>query len=122
MAKLSTFLFVLALGVVAAYYFSGGTSPNLRQLTTSSTTIAVLLDDPSKYDGQTVKVGGEVAGSLGVMGLGGFRLRDPQSGSEILVMTSGGIPPSGTTISVFGKFKQAVAVGAYQYAVIFKQD
>lgn len=122
MARFSTFLFVLAVGAVVAYFLSRGPSPSLRQLTTPTTTIDLLLDDPSKYDGRSVRVGGTVVGSLGVMGFGGFRLQDPQSGSEILVMSSGGIPPNGTAISVFGKFKQAVAVGAYQYAVIFKQD
>lgn len=122
MARFSTFLIVLTVGAVAAYFVSRSPSHSVRKLITPSTTIDLLLNEPSKYDGTSVRVGGTVVGSLGVMGFGGFRLQDPQSGSEILVMSSGGIPPNGTAISVFGKFKQAVAVGAYQYAVIFKQD
>jgi hypothetical protein len=122
MARFSTFLFILAVGAVGAYFLSRGPSANIRQFTTSSISIDSLVDDPSKYDGQLVKVGGTVGASLGVMGVGGFRLLDRRTGSEILVMTSGGIPPIGTDISVFGKFKQAMAIGAYQYAVIFRQD
>jgi hypothetical protein len=120
MAKFSTFLFVLVAGAVIAYFVSRGPS-SLRQLITSSTQIDLLLSDPSKHDGMSVRVDGTVVGSLGIMGFGGFRLQDPQSGSEILVMSSGGIPANGTAISVFGKFKQAVAIGPYQYAVILQQ-
>jgi hypothetical protein len=120
MAKFSTFLLVLVVGAVIAYFLSRGPS-SLRQLTTFSTAIDLLLNDPGKYDGKIVRVDGTVVGSLGVMGFGGFRLQDSQTGREILVVSSGGIPANGTVISIFGKFKQALAVGPYQYAVVLQQ-
>ena len=63
-------------------------------------------NDPSKYDGTIMRVDGTVVGSLWVIGFGAFRLQDSQSGREILVVSSGGIPAHGTAISIFGKFNR----------------
>jgi hypothetical protein len=109
---------MLAAAGAITYLMSNGNGPTFRGMLAPSTTIEQLLKGPRQYDGKIVKVDGMVVGSFGILGLGGFRLQDPQSGGEILVLTSGGIPPAGTPILVFGKFKQAVAIGSHQYAVI----
>jgi hypothetical protein len=111
---------MLASAGAVAYVLLSGIGPTLHGLLRPSTTIDQLLSEPSRYDGKIVKVDGMVVGSFGLMGLGGFRLQDLGSRREILVMTSGGVPLTGAPTLVWGKYKQAVSIGSYQYAVIFQ--
>jgi hypothetical protein len=109
------------LAVVAAiiYFVSNNGGPELRAILLPSTTVDQLLKHSSQYDGKIVKVDGVVVGNFGIMGLGGFRLGDPASGHEILVMTSSGVPQVGNSILVLGRFRQTLSIGSRQYAVIF---
>jgi len=54
--------------------------------------IKELLDDPSRYQGETVRVAGEVTESVGALGIGGYQVND---GTRTLtvVLKSGGAPP-----------------------------
>jgi hypothetical protein len=117
--RLAHSLPMLAVAGTIVYLIANNSGPAFRALLVHSTTIDQLLQRPGQYDGRIVKVDGVVAGSFGIMGLGGFRLTDPESGREVLVMTSNGIPPVGNSATAFGRFKQALSIGSRQYAVIF---
>jgi hypothetical protein len=110
---------LLAVVAAIAYFISNNDGPELRAILLSSTTVEQLLKHSSQYDGKIVKVDGVVVGNFGIMGLGGFRLGDPASGREILVMTSSGVPQVGNSILVLGRFRQTLSIGSRQYAVIF---
>lgn len=122
MPKYVTFLIVFVVVGALAYAFANRESPNLRSLVTPSVSVDELLKSAGEYDGEVVKVSGIVTGSVGLMGFGGFRLQDSVTKSEIMVMASEGIPLDGTVISLKGKFKQAVVIGNYRYAVLVQNS
>jgi hypothetical protein len=75
----------------------------------TTASIAELHDNPGRWDGNPVRVTGQVGDRVAVLGYGGFTLRD-QLGNEILVVgvsTPAGI---GQTTTVNGKFITAFAV------------
>ena len=41
-----------------------------------TTAIKTLLDDPGRFDGQTVRIAGEVRGSVGALGFGAYQVND----------------------------------------------
>lgn len=115
--RLSVFILVLTLGAAAALAVR---HPDLHW-PNQVMTIGALTGNPAKFDGQQVRVSGVVAARFGIMGLGGFRLRDPGSGEEIAVVVLGGaMPEKGSTVSVSGKFGQAIAIGKVSGAVIIR--
>lgn len=120
MPRFGTFLVVLIVTGAIAYVLAHRNSPTFRNFTAPAVTIDELLKSAKDYDGKTVTVNGIVVGSIGLLGAGGFLLRDSTSRGEITVMASGGIPPLKTLMSVTGKFKQAVVIGDFQYAVIIQ--
>src|SRR5258708_3336173 len=71
--------------------------------------ISQLLKEPNKFDGRPVTVRGIVVGSAGVLGVGGFRLK--QGAAEIFVISAHGTPITGSDVTVSGTFKQALTVG-----------
>jgi hypothetical protein len=117
--RLAYSLTLLAVVAAITYFISNNGGPDIRAILLPSTTVEELLKHSNQYDGKIVKVDGMVVGSFGIMGLGGFRLRDPASRREILVVTSSGIPQAGNSILVFGRFRQTLSIGSYQYAVVF---
>ncbi|HYM79816.1 MAG TPA: hypothetical protein VEY91_00220 [Candidatus Limnocylindria bacterium] len=82
-----------------------------------ATPIKTLLDDPGRYDGQTVRVAGDVTSAVGVLGYGAYRLNDGTA-SILVVTPSGGAPREGARVGVEGTFKQAFTLGAETAAVI----
>jgi hypothetical protein len=84
-----------------------------------ATEVSQLLANPGEFDGRFVTVKGTVQESAAVMGVGGYRLR--QGPSEIYILSSHGIPSTGTQVTVSGTFKQALALGGLQYAVIVER-
>lgn len=120
MSRFATFLIVLIVSGGIAYLLAHRNGPVLRSFTSPSVSIDELMKSARDYDGKVIKVSGVVIGSVGFLGIGGFLLRDPNGVGEIMVMASGGIPPEGTTMTIIGKFKQAVVIGNFQYAVIMR--
>src|SRR5579872_2353644 len=97
-------LFFVALGV-AWYLISSGDDP--RPDAVIPVTIDRLLKQPGLFDGKDVSVTGVVTRGAGVMGYGGFWLRNQDLPAEILILTGSGIPPTGAKILVFGRFHEA---------------
>ena len=118
MIRIVKALFLMVAAALITHYVLHSTDPTVRSLTTPLTPVGELIAHASRYDGKVVKVEGRVIGSVGVMGFGGYRLQQEDSADTILIMSRGGIPPSGTVVTVSGIFKQAIAVNNYTFAVI----
>jgi len=83
------------------------------------TSIKTLLDDPSRFDHQVVRVAGEVGRSLGVLGYGAYQLNDG-TGTISIVSQEGGAPRTGAKVGVEGEFRSAFTLGTESAAVILE--
>jgi hypothetical protein len=82
--------------------------------------IQTLLDDPPRYDGKTVRIAGEVKGSMGALGYGAYRVTDG-TGTLPVVSEGGGAPRDGTRIGVEGTFRAAFTLGTETAAVLVEK-
>ncbi|HEY9518844.1 MAG TPA: hypothetical protein VIQ98_06270 [Gemmatimonadales bacterium] len=98
-----------ALSLVLVLRACGGTVP-----------IQTLLDDPPRYDGKTVRIAGEVKGSMGALGYGAYRVSDG-TGTLPVVSEGGGAPRDGTRIGVEGTFRSAFTLGTETAAVLVEK-
>ena len=87
----------------------------------SVTPIGQLMNDPSRYDGKTVKIEGQVKGSVGGLGVGAYQVKD-NTGTISVVSQRGDPPPSGSKIGVKGKFQALLTLGIKSLAVIQEQS
>jgi hypothetical protein len=84
--------------------------------------IKELLDDPSRYEGETVRIAGRVTESIGVLGVGGYRV-DDGTGTLTVVLQSGGASPRvGANVGVEGTFRSAATVGTLTVAALLEKD
>jgi hypothetical protein len=83
-----------------------------------TTRIAQILAAPDKFDGKSVTVGGVVTGGVGLMGVGGFHVRDSDGRQEIFVLSGSGVPPAGSSVTISGIFREAATIGSYRLPVI----
>lgn len=84
-----------------------------------TTSIQNLLDDPSKYEGQTVRVAGSVTSSVGILGVGAYQIDDGTG--KITIVTQSGVPREGAKAGVEGKFQSAFTLGTQTAAVIVEE-
>ena len=84
-----------------------------------TTSIKTLLDDPGRFNGQTVAIAGEVKGSAGVLGAGAYQI-DDGTGVLTVVTKSGGAPRTGAKVGVEGKFQSAFTIGNQSAAVLLE--
>jgi hypothetical protein len=87
----------------------------------SVTPIGRLLDDAGRYDGKTVRVRGEVQGSAGVLGMGGYQLRD-DTGTLTVISETASPPRTGSRVGVKGVFQALFTLGSRSFAVLREQD
>lgn len=87
----------------------------------SVTPIGQLLDNPSRYDGKTVRVEGEVERAAGGLGLGAYRVKDG-TGTLTVVSEKGGPPRTGAKVGVKGTFQALVTLGSRGLAVLREQS
>ena len=103
-------LAIAALALAAFAGCKGGTTP-----------IKTLLDDPGKYDHQSVRVHGTVGHSVGILGYGAYQI-DDGTGTLTVVTQSGGAPREGAEVGVEGEFRSAFTVGTQSLAVVIEKD
>jgi len=83
--------------------------------------IKTLLDDPTHYDHQVVRISGEVQKSMGVLGYGAYQVNDGTA--MIAVVTNGGgAPRTGARVGVEGEFRSAFTLGTETAAVIMEHQ
>jgi hypothetical protein len=85
------------------------------------TPIRDLLNDPSRYDGKTVRIEGTVKGSVGGLGLGAYEVSD-QTGTLTVVSDKSDPPRSGTKIGVKGKFDALLNLGFKSLSVLREES
>jgi hypothetical protein len=85
------------------------------------TPIGELMDNPAKYDGETVQVEGEVKESAGGLGLGAYQVRD-DTGTLTIVSETGGPPRTGSKINVKGTFQALLTLGSRSLAVLREES
>lgn len=84
--------------------------------------IGELLDDPGQYDGERVRVVGEVTEAAGVLGRGAYRLSD-DTGTIVVISRQGeGVPRQGARVRVDGWFRPALTFGAETVAALEEVD
>lgn len=84
-------------------------------------TIKTLLDDPARFNGQTVQIQGNVEGSVGALGLGTYQMNDG-TGTLRVVSKSGGAPRAGANVGVKGTFRSAFNIGLESAAVLVEKS
>jgi hypothetical protein len=84
----------------------------------NKTRIDEILAAPRTYEGKGVTVHGIVTGGVGMVGVGGYHMRDVDGQQELFVLSGTGVPPTGATVTVHGTFQQAFTLGSYQLPVI----
>ena len=85
-----------------------------------TTSIKTLLDDPGQYDGKTVRIAGEVQGSIGALGFGAYQVKDA-TGTIPVVSEGGGAPTRGAKVGVEGTFRAAYTLGTQSAAVLVEK-
>jgi hypothetical protein len=84
------------------------------------TTIKALLDDPARYNGQTVRIMGDVEHSAGALGIGAYQINDG-TGTMAVVSESGGAPREGARVGVEGTLRSAFTIGTKSATVLVEQ-
>ena len=82
--------------------------------------IGRLLDDPGRYDGETVKIKGQVTGSVGALGQGAYRV-DDGTGTMNVLSRGRGAPREGAEVGVEGEFRSVFTLGDTSQAVILEE-
>jgi hypothetical protein len=85
------------------------------------TTIKTLLDDPTRFDKQTVRVAGTVGKSMGVLGYGAYQI-DDGTGTLTVVTNEGGAPREGAKVGVEGEFRSAFTLGTTVAAALVEKQ
>lgn len=85
-----------------------------------TTSIATLLEDPGRYEGETVRIEGEVREAAGVLGYGAYRV-DDGTGTIPVISRGGGAPRVGTRVGVEETFRSAFTFGNTTAAVLLEE-
>jgi len=75
--------------------------------------ISEILNNPDKYMGKEVMIGGTVSNTIKIGGLSGFTLVD---GNDKIAVSSQTLPAEGKTIVVKGTLMKEIFIGYYIYA------
>jgi hypothetical protein len=87
----------------------------------SVTPINQLLNDPSRYDGKTVRIKGQVKGAVGGLGVGAYEVKD-NTGTLTVVSDKGDPPRTGANVGVKGKFQALLSLGFKSLAVLREES
>ena len=83
-----------------------------------ATPIKELLDDPSRFEGKTVRIVGKVKESIGALGYGAYRIDDGTGTLAVVSKGGSGTPRVGATVGVEGEFRSAFTLGTQTAAVL----
>ena len=85
------------------------------------TPIRDLLNDPSHYDGKTVRIQGNVKGAVGGLGVGAYEVND-NTGTLTVVTQQESPPRTGAKVEVKGKFQALLSLGFKSLAVLREES
>lgn len=104
--------FVLAALIILATLLLAGCPPH--------ESIAKVNQNPGRYAGKEVTIGGRVTDSYGVAGRGAFQL-DDGTGTMWVFAGPRGIPGSGAKVAVTGHVEQGISLGGHNFATILRE-
>jgi hypothetical protein len=84
--------------------------------------IKELLDDPGRFDGQTVRIAGEVTQAAGALGFGAYQVNDGTGTLTVVNETGSGTPRVGAKVGVEGTFRSAFTLGSKSVAVLLEKQ
>ena len=84
--------------------------------------IKELLDDPGRYDGETVRIAGQVTEAAGVLGVGGYQVNDGTGTLTVVAEGGSGTPRVGAKVGVEGTFRSAFTLGTRTLAVLMEKE
>ena len=84
--------------------------------------ISELLDDPSRFDGKTVRIAGTVKESIGALGVGAYQVDDGTGTLTVISQAGNGTPRVGARIGVEGEFRSAFTLGPVSVAVLMERQ
>lgn len=87
----------------------------------SSRPIGRLLDDPYRFDGEVVRVEGEVVNAAGALGYGAYQV-DDGTGTLLIVSDGHGVPREGARVRVAGRFQALLTVGRTSVAGMVEKN
>jgi len=85
------------------------------------TPIGDLLNNPSEYNGKTVRVKGEVTKSVGAVVAGAYQIKD-DTGTLTVVSDKASPPPEKSKVGVKGVFQSIVTLGTKSLAVLREES
>ena len=83
--------------------------------------IGTLLEDPGRYEGETVRVEGRVTSSAGALGYGAYRVNDG-TGTMNVVSTEHGAPTEGARVGVVGTFRAIYTFGSNRGVALLEKS
>jgi hypothetical protein len=86
-----------------------------------TTPIKTLLDDPGRFDKQTVRIAGTVGRTFGAMGYGAYQVNDG-TGTLTVVTNVDGAPREGAQVGVEGEFRSAFTLGSETVAALVEKQ
>ena len=84
--------------------------------------IKELLDDPSRFDGEKVRIAGEVTESIGALGLGVYQISDGTGTLTVVSKAGNGTPRVGAKVGVEGEFRTAFTLGDQSGSVLMEKQ
>ena len=85
-----------------------------------TTSISEILDDPSRFTDQKVRIAGDVTASVGVFGTGMYEV-DDGTGTLAVVAKGGGVPRQGAKIAVEGRIRPGFTLGTQTLTVMIEE-
>ena len=86
----------------------------------SSTSIADINRDPSRFSGKEITISGQASNAFGAFGNGLFQI-DDGTGNIWVFSQESGLPSNGARVSVTGQVQQGFSFGGKNYGLIFRQ-
>jgi hypothetical protein len=84
------------------------------------TSIAKINQDPGRFVGKEVTIGGRVSGSFGALGSGIFQV-DDGTGNMWVYSQNFGMPGNGAKVAVTGRIEEGFNFGGRNFATILRE-
>jgi hypothetical protein len=107
--------------IVLPWLFAAVAGIMLSGCAAKTVTIKSLLDDAPRFDGDKVRIVGDVESPMGALGLGTYQVNDG-TGTLRVVSQSGGAPRVGAHVGVEGTFRSGFTLGSESAAVLMEDE
>lgn len=85
-----------------------------------SVKIGRILDEPARFQNRIVRVDGRVDRAFGGVVTGVYQVQD--NTGKIYVLSNGGVPRTGTRVTVKGTVMSGITVGTHSFATSIREE